>query len=463
MLKIYNTLSKKEEEFKPIKDGSVGMYSCGPTVYNYAHIGNLRSYVFADILKRTLSYHDLAVTHVINITDVGHLVSDGDDGDDKMTKALKRENLPMTLESMKEIALKYEQAYLEDLEKLNIIPANHFPRATDHIEEDIEIIKKLEEKGFVYKTSDGLYFDTSKDSNYGKLGGLSDENVARVEVNNEKKNPRDFALWKFSAKGGSAFGGNPLGWKTPWGKGFPGWHIECSGMSMKYLGEHFDIHTGGIDHIAIHHNNEIAQSENATGKEYVNYWVHNNFLNVDNQKISKSLSNDIYLSTLEEKGFSAIDYRYFLLQANYQSLVNFTWEALEASKNALKKLKNAYLLLGSDMGVINHDFKKRFTEELDKNLNTAGALAVLWQLVHDEDMLLADKKATLIDFDKVLGLGMSMWTHDEIPEEVLQLAKERAQAKNAKDWPKADEIRDQIAKLGYEVLDKGEDFEIRKI
>ena len=454
MLKIFNTLKKEEQVFTPIEPGKVRMYSCGPTVYNYAHIGNLRSYVFADISKRTLQYENLEVKHVINITDVGHLVSDGDDGDDKMTKALKREGLPMTIEAMKSVALKYEAAFIEDLQKLNIKLPDQFPRATDHIAEDIEIINKLESKGFVYKTGDGLYFDTSKDGNYGTLGGLSDENVARVETNSEKKSPRDFALWKFN---------DELGWDTPWGKGFPGWHIECSGMSMKYLGEHFDIHTGGIDHIPIHHNNEIAQSENATGKQYVNYWLHNAFLNVDNQKISKSLGNDIYLRTLEEKGFSAIDYRYLLLQANYRYPINFTWESLEASQTALKKLKNVFLELGTDEGVINHAYTKRFMEEMDKNLNTPQALAILWQLVKDEDMLLADKKATLLDFDKVLGLGMDTWTRDEIPDEVLVLARERNTARLSKDWTKSDTLRDQITKLGYEILDKGEDFEIRKI
>lgn len=454
MLKIYNTLSKKEEEFKPISEGKVGMYSCGPTVYNYAHIGNLRSYVFADILKRTLKYEGLEVKHIINITDVGHLVSDGDDGEDKMTKALKREGLSMTVEAMKEVAEKYEKAYIEDLQKLNIILADKFPRATDHIAEDIEIIKKLEEKGFVYKTSDGLYFDTSKDSKYGALGGLSDENVARVETNNEKKNPRDFALWKFNSE---------LGWDTPWGKGFPGWHIECSGMSMKYLGEHFDIHTGGIDHISIHHNNEIAQSENATGQKYVNFWLHNNFLNVNDEKISKSLGNDVYLKTLEEKGFSPIDYRYFLLQANYRSPVNFTWESLEASQNALKKLKNNFLDLGTDMGVVSAHYKKVFTEALEDNLNTPKALAVMWELVNDKETLLADKRATLLDFDQVLGLGMDTWTRDEIPDEVLSLAHERNSARLSKDWAKSDELRDKIKSLGYEIKDLGEDFEVRKI
>lgn len=454
MLKIYNTLSKKEEEFKPIKEGYVGMYSCGPTVYNYAHIGNLRSYVFADILKRTLKYEGLEVKHVINITDVGHLVSDGDDGDDKMTKALKREGLPMTLDAMKTIAIKYEEAFVEDLKKLNIILPDVMPRATDHIAEDIEVIKKLEEKGFVYKTSDGIYFDTSKDEHYGMLGGLSQELEARIESNTEKKNPRDFAIWKFN---------DELGWDTPWGKGFPGWHIECSGMSMKYLGEHFDIHTGGIDHIPIHHNNEIAQSENATGKQFVNFWIHNAFLNIDNQKISKSLGNDIYLSTLLEKGFSPADYRYFLLQTNYQSLANFTWEALEAAQNAMKKLKNIFLDLGDDLGTINHAYKQRFVSSIEDNLNTPEALAVLWQLARDEEILLSDKKATLLDFDKILGLGMDKWIKDEIPEEVIKLVKERAEAKATKNWEKADEIRNKISSLGFEIKDKGEDFEIRRI
>lgn len=454
MLKVYNTLSKKEEEFKPIASGKALMYSCGPTVYNYAHIGNLRSYVFSDILKRALSYENFSVKHVLNITDVGHLASDSDDGEDKMTKALKREGLPMTLEAMKEVALKYEKAFIDDLKKLNVILPDFMPRASEHIEEDIEIIRKLEEKGFTYITSDGIYFDTSKDENYGALGGLSEEHVARIETNSEKKNPRDFALWKFNSE---------LGWETPWGKGFPGWHIECSGMSMKYLGEHFDIHTGGIDHIPIHHNNEIAQSENATGKPFVNFWLHNNFLNIENEKISKSLSNDIYLKDLEEKGFTPIDYRYFLLQANYRSLVNFTWESLEAAQNALKKLKNIYLSLGEDLGTISASYKQRFTDAIEENLNTPAALSVLWEMARDENMLLADKKTTLLDFDKVLGLRMETWVRDAIPENILILARERNVARLSKDWTKSDELRDKIKDLGYEIKDLGEDFEIRKI
>jgi cysteinyl-tRNA synthetase len=454
MLRIYNTLGKKEEEFIPIKTPEVGMYSCGPTVYNYAHIGNLRSYIFSDILKRTLQYEGLKVKHVINITDVGHLVSDGDEGEDKMTKALKREGLPLTIEAMKEVANKYEKAFVEDLKDLNIELPDVMPKASENIDEDIKIISSLEKNGFVYKTSDGLYFDTSKDSNYGALGGLSDENESRIEANSEKKKPRDFALWKFNSE---------IGWNSPWGQGFPGWHIECSGMSMKYLGHHFDIHTGGIDHIAIHHNNEIAQSENATGEKYVNFWIHHNFLNVDNQKISKSLNNEIYLKDLMAKGFSPIDYRYFLLQANYRSLINFTWESLEASKNALKKLKNIYLGLGDDIGTVKANYKKEFIESLEDNLNTSEALSILWQLAREEDILLADKKATMLDFDKVLGLGMDTWIPDIIPPEVMTLAKDRAKAKIEKDWAKSDEIRQKIKDLGYEIKDLGEDFEVRKI
>ncbi len=454
MLKIYNTLTKEEEEFKPIEAGKVGMYSCGPTVYNYAHIGNLRSYVFADILKRTLQYEGFEVKHVINITDVGHLVGDGDDGDDKMTRALKREGLPLTIEAMKEVALKYEEAFKEDLAKLNIIIPDEMPRASEHIAEDIEIIQKLERKDFTYVTSDGVYFDISRDAKYGALGGLSNEHEGRIETNSEKLNARDFALWKLNPE---------LGWESPWGKGFPGWHIECSGMSMKYLGEHFDIHTGGIDHIPIHHNNEIAQSENATGKKYADRWLHNAFVNIDNQKISKSLENEIYLSTLEEKGFSPIDYRFFLLQANYRYPINFTWEALESNHTALKKLRNIFLGLGDDAGAINHAYTKRFIEEMEKNLNTSGALAVLWQLAHDAEMLNADKRTTLLDMDRVLGLGMDTWVAEEIPSEITQLVRERAEAKAAKDWTRADELRDQITSLGFEVLDKGEDFEVRKI
>lgn len=465
MLKLYNTLTKKEEVFEPIEPGRVRMYSCGPTVYNFAHIGNLRSCVFADIVKRTLQYEGLEVKHVMNITDVGHLVSDLDDsGEDKMTKALKREGLPLNMEAMKGLAIKYEKVFLEDIKKLNCIPAQDYPRASDHIAEDIEIIKKLEEKGFTYKTSEGLYFDTSKDALYGMLGGLSKESKERIEENTEKKNQKDFALWKFSDPDGSApSGGNPLGWESPWGKGFPGWHIECSAMSMKYLGEHFDIHTGGIDHIPIHHNNEIAQSENATDKKFVNVWLHHNFVNINNEKIAKSLNNEYYLKDIESRGYSPLDYRYFLLSGNYRSLINFTWDGLEAAQKALKKLKNIFLDCGEDVGAVAAYYKSAFTKALEDNLNTSEALAVLWQLARDEQILLADKKATLLDFDKVLGLGIDTWTRDEIPAEVMELVKKRALAKAEKNWPEADEIRNKISELGYEILDKGDDFEVRKI
>ena len=448
MLKLWNTLSKSEVEFKPITAGKAGMYSCGPTVYGMPHIGNYRAFVFADTLKRTLQYSGFDVKHVMNITDV----------EDKIVRDSKAAG-----KSLKDFTQFYTDEFHRECANLNILPPTVESLATEHIGEMVTMIETLLSKDIAYKGEDGsIYFNIKKDPNYGKLSGLdlTKSDAAQSRIKNDeydKENAQDFALWKaWDENDGEVF------WETSLGKGRPGWHIECSAMSMKYLGNHFDLHTGGIDLQFPHHENEIAQSECATGETFVNYWLHNGHILIDGKKMSKSLKNDYRLADLGEKGFSPTDYRYFLLQGNYRSLINFTWEALEASQNALKKLKNIFLSLGNDDGAVNHGFTQRFAEALENDLNTAEGLAVLWQLARDEEMLNADKKATLLDFDRVLGLGMASWAKDEIPTEVLELARARNTARLAKDWSKSDELRGQITKLGFEILDKGEDFEIRK-
>lgn len=455
MLKIYNTLSKKEEEFKPIEEGKASIYSCGPTVYGMPHIGNYRAFFFADILKRTLTYFGFEVKHVRNITDV----------DDKMIRAANEAG-----KNLKDFTAPFLEGFKNESLKLNIIPPDVEPFATDHIEEMVVMIEKLLEKGVAYKSEDGsVYFAIDKYDDYGKLSHLDKTKVGKSRIKNDeydKESVQDFALWKaWDEDDGEVFWepANIVGRTTPLGKGRPGWHIECSAMSTKYLGNHFDIHTGGIDLIFPHHENEIAQSQCSTGETFANYWMHNGHILIDGKKMSKSLKNVYLLKDLEDKGFSPIHYRYFLLSGNYRNLINFTWEALEASANAVKKLKNIYLGLGEDVGAISAYYKSEFTKALEDDLNTPEALAVLWQLARDEDILNADKKATLLDFDKVLGLGMESWIQDEIPKEVMDLVRERLSAKADKDFEKADTIREQIKSLGYEVLDKGEDFEVRKI
>lgn len=458
MLYFYNTLSGKIEEFKPLDPGEVRMYNCGPTVYNYAHIGNLRSYVFADTLRRVLEYSGLNVKQVINITDVGHLVSDGDEGEDKISLGAQREG-----KTAFEVAQFYTDAFLDDLERLNIeTEGTTFPRATEHIDDQIALIQKLEEKGYTYTTSDGVYFDTSKFPAYGKLGNINLKGLkegARVEANPEKRNLTDFALWKFSPKEAK----REMEWKSPWGTGFPGWHIECSAMSMKYLGESFDIHTGGIDHIPTHHQAEIAQSEAATEKQYVKYWLHNEHLRVNGQRISKSLGTSILLSELIEKGYSPLAYRYFLLLSHYRTPSNFTWEGLEAAETALKRLRHAVAELRAvaGEGVVRTSYTKEFMEALGEDLNTAQALAVVWKLVKDDTVSASDKFTTLQEFDMVLGLDLDK--EEEIPEEITTLLEAREHARASKDYAESDRLRDQIRELGYMVEDRDSGQIVRKI
>ncbi len=452
---LFNTLTKKKEEFIPLSQGAVGMYSCGPTVYDFVHIGNLRAFLFTDIVHRALLYAGFSVMQVMNITDIGHLSSDADTGEDKMMKGLTREGLPVTNDGKKILADKYTEAFVNDAHALNILPPDTMPRASEHIEEQITLIKRLEEKGLTYTTSDGVYFATSKYPAYGKLGGLSeaDESVARVSANVEKENARDFALWKFN---------NEIGWESPWatpenkqGKGFPGWHIECSAMSMKYLGETFDIHTGGIDHIPVHHNNEIAQSEGATGKEFVRFWLHNAFLNVSDEKIGKSLGNQITLRDITEKKIDPLVFRYLVLGAHYRSSLNFTWEALAAAETALTRLRENISSL-PDGGSFSSKYKQQFDDALFDDLNTPQALAVLWDMLRDETVTPSDKKETARLFDTVFGLSMDAKENISISEDVQKLLTDREEARSKKDWARADEIRIHIEEAGFTVKDTDE-------
>jgi cysteinyl-tRNA synthetase len=450
--KLYNTLTRKKEVFKPIRKGKVGLYSCGPTVYWYQHIGNLRTYIFSDILKKTLIFNYFKVNQVMNVTDVGHLTSDADTGEDKMETAASKEG-----KTAEEIANYYLKIFKEDFKKLNILEPDIWCKATEHIKEQIDLIKKLERKGFTYKTSDGIYFDTSKLKNYGKLAKLNIEGLQagkRVGLG-EKKNKTDFALWKFSEKPGI----RKQEWKSPWGIGFPGWHLECSAMSMKYLGEHFDIHTGGIDHIPVHHTNEIAQSEAVTGKRFVNYWLHGNFLTSKGEKISKSKGGLYTISELEEKGFDALDFRYLCLTTHYRKSLNFSMKLLKSSKESYTRLKNIVSGIEDD-GKSNNNYLKEFKEAINDDLNLPEALQVLWKLVRDKNA--KGKLETIKEMDKVFGLDLLKKEKIKTPKEVKELVKEREKARKEKDWKKSDKLRDKINKLGYSLNDTKEGVVIKR-
>ncbi len=449
MLKFYNTLTKEKEEFIPKEEGKVSFYSCGPTVYNYPHIGNYRSYIFADILKRTLTYLGYEVKHIMNITDI----------DDKTIRDSQKAG-----KSLKEFTEFYTLEFTKDLAKLNIIPPTTFTKATNYIDKMVEIILKLIEKGYAYKSTDGsIYFDIKKFPNYGKLSNLvleeQKENASgRIKTDEyDKENAQDFALWKaYDESDGEVF------WETSLGKGRPGWHIECSAMSIANLGNSLDIHTGGVDNIFPHHENEIAQSECYTGEKFVNYWMHNEWVLVDNKKMSKSENNFYVLKDLIDKGIDPIAYRFWLLMANYRTRVNFVWEALEASQIALKRLYRLYLELGDEIGVIDPNYQKAFKERISDDLNTPLALSLLWDLVKDPNLSNADKKATILDFDKVLGLDFESVVLDEIPSEIIALAEERQKAKQDKNYSLSDELRNKISSLGYEIKDTNDGYKINK-
>jgi len=456
VLKIYNTLTRKIENFKPLRNKKAGIYSCGPTVYWYQHIGNLRSYIFSDILKRVLKYNGFEVRHVMNITDVGHLTSDADQGEDKIEKAAKKEG-----KTAKEISEFYWKIFKEDFEKLNIKEPDVWCKATEHIKEQIDLIKKLEKKGYTYKTGDGVYFDTSKFKKYGELAGLKKQKIKagkRVALK-EKKNPTDFALWKFSPSAGSGQAKRQQEWKSPWGIGFPGWHLECSAMSMKYLGKSFDIHTGGQDHISIHHTNEIAQSEAATGKKFVNFWLHGAFLTFRGEKVSKSKGGLYTVSQLGEKGFNPLAYRYFCLTAHYRTPLDFSLESLDGAKNSYQRLKNIVRELENDKK-INKKYLADFENAINDDLNMPKALSILWNFLRDKKA--EGKIKTTEKMDKIFGLGLLEKEETKIPERIKKLADERKKRREEKNWGKADELRKEIEKQGYRVEDTAKGQKIKK-
>lgn len=445
-IQLYNTLTRKKEVFNPIKKSRVTLYTCGPTVYNYAHIGNLRTFIFEDVLKRTLLYNHYKVKHIMNITDVGHLTSDSDTGEDKIEIGAKREK-----KTAWQVADFYTKAFLKDIEKLNILPATKYPKATAHIKEMLDLIKILEKKGFTYKTSDGIYFDTSKLKDYGKL---DPKNIAglkagkRIDIKG-KKTPTDFALWKFSPKNQK----RQMEWPSPWGKGFPGWHIECSAMALKYLGKTLDIHCGGMDHIQVHHTNEIAQSEAATGKPFGNYWLHSVFLVLKDKKMAKSTGNIITLESLEKMNFSPLAYRYLLLTAHYRTPLTFTYEALESAQNAYNNLKEKLQDLKHYPGkkqnkILIKEYKHFFLEAINNDLDTPHALSLLWRVLKEQNLSNKAKYDLLIDFDQVLGLKLKEVTSRKIDSQIKKLIKERERARKKRNYKKADEIRKELSGLG---------------
>ena len=448
-MQIYNTLTKKKEEFKPIKDKEVGLYTCGPTVYDYDHIGHAWNYFNSDILRRVLEYNGYKVKHVMNITDVGHMTSDADEGEDKLEKGAKREG-----KTPWEIAEFYTKIYLENRKKMNFLEPQIICKATEHIPEMIKLNKKLVEKGFAYETADALYFDVAKFPNYGQLSGNTLKQLkagSRIDVNPNKKNPYDFALW---VKAVGKHKSHIMVWDSPWGKGFPGWHIECSAMSMKYLGEHFDIHTGGEDNIFPHHECEIAQSEAATGKKFVNYWFHTRFLMVEGHKMSKSLNNFYRLQDLEKKGLSPLALRYLFLNAHYRSQLNFTWKSLEAAQLGLERLRRQILNLGKKKGRLDKKFKNKFIEKINNDLNVPQALALVQEILKTK-LDNKDKLATILDFDKVLGLKLDNLKTEkiEVPKEIKKLVRQREQARKKQDWDEADALRNKIKEAGFFVED----------
>ncbi|NLL67309.1 MAG: cysteine--tRNA ligase [Clostridiaceae bacterium] len=452
-MKFYNTLTRQKEDFVPIKENKVAMYSCGPTVYNYAHIGNLRTYIFMDILRRTLKYNGYELLNAMNITDVGHLVSDEDEGEDKMVKgAREQQKTPW------EIAEYYTDVFMKDIGALNIEKPEIIPKATDHIQEMINFVQGLLEKGYAYETSDGIYFDISKFDEYGKLSRLNlEEQIAgaRVEVNDEKRHPADFALWKKAPKE------HIMQWESPWGMGYPGWHIECSAMGRKYLGDRFDIHTGGVDHIPVHHENEIAQSEALLGKPAVNYWMHGEFMMVNNGKMSKSLGNTYTISDLRDKGFNPLAFRYMCLNAHYRNKLNFTWDVMQASQVSYDRFIEGALQHRDGTAEIPKDvlnsFLADFEDSINDDLNIPKALGIAWNMVRYSNKS-KDIYELLLKMDTIFGLGIkdSEKKSEEITEldaEVERLIEQRQQARKDKNWKLSDEIRDKLKDMGIELQD----------
>jgi len=445
-MKIYNTLAREKQEFQPLQDRTVRIYSCGPTVYSYAHIGNMRTYVFMDILRRALKWNGYTLQHCMNITDVGHLTDDADDGEDKMVKGAREQK-----KTPWEIAEQYTQVFFQDIQALNIEKPEYIARATDHIGEMISFVQGLIDKGYAYFTSDGIYFDISKFEGYGKLSRISLEDQlagARVEVNDEKRHPADFALWKNAPRE------HIMKWESPWGLGYPGWHIECSAMARKYLGDLFDIHTGGVDHIPIHHENEIAQSEGLLGHKAVNYWMHGEFMLVDGGKMSKSLGNTYTLAQLKERGFAPVHFRYFCLNAHYRNKLNFTWDGMEAAKTAYDRLVNAVQAhksgAGEEPGELSGLFAQ-FEEAVNDDLNVPKALGVVWSMARLSEKSRAVYDA-IIRCDAILGLDLDKEPalKDEISldAEIEAMIEARQAARKSRNFAEADRIRDQLKAQG---------------
>lgn len=471
-LRLYNTLGRAIQDFQERQKGEVGLYTCGPTVYNYAHIGNLRTYLFEDTLRRTLEYLGYSVNHVMNITDVGHLTDDADEGEDKMLKSSREKGM-----SVWEIADFFTEAFFADTDALNILRPTVTCRATDHIQEMTDLIRKLEERGYTYTAGGNVYFDIEKLDDYGKLALLDRQSLragARIMVDDNKKNPHDFVLWFTNSK----FEHQAMLWDSPWGRGYPGWHLECSAMSMKYLGEQFDIHCGGIDHIPVHHTNEIAQSEAATGKPWVGYWLHGEFLIMDKGKMSKSKGGFITLNSLVEQGYEPLDYRFFLLQAHYRSQLTFNLEALDNARSARKNLVERIRELKTpaegetrdtvrktELSATAAGYLERFEEHLSSDLNLPRALAELWGTLKDPRLRASEKLTVCSEMDRVLGLdiGDIPLPESSLEDRHMELIREREEARAAKNYQRADEIREILLESGILLKDTPQGTRWKKV
>jgi cysteinyl-tRNA synthetase len=459
-LMLYDNYAREQRRFEPLVAGAAGLYTCGPTVYDYQHIGNFRTFLFEDLLKRVLEWNAYAVRHVMNITDVGHLTSDADTGEDKMEQGARR-----TGKTAWEIAQLYTDAFIDDMARLNIEMPSVLTRATDHIQDQIEFIVDIEKNGFTYRTSDGIYFNTSLQPDYGFLARLDKAGLEagkRVELG-EKKSITDFALWKFSAPGEH----RQMEWKSPWGIGFPGWHIECSAMAQKYLGDFFDIHCGGEDHIPVHHTNEIAQTEARVGTRLANFWMHAYFLLSNDAKMAKSAGEFLRLQSLIDRGYDPLAYRYLCLTAHYRTQLNFTWEALDAAAKGLDRLRNGAFALGEfDANFAEPDpgYRERFTAEVNDDLNLPRALALGWEVLRG-NLAAGTKKATLLDFDRVFGLGLGLWSpkSESIPESIAALAAARAAARASRQWAEADRLRAEIQAAGWEMEDRADGYSLKRV
>ena len=460
-INFYNTLTKNKEEFKPLEGNTVRIYSCGPTVYKDATIGNMKSYIFMDTLRRVLKYNGYDLKHAMNITDVGHLVSDADEGEDKMLKAAREEK-----KTPLEIAAYYTEKFLQDFDRLNIDRPEIICKATEHINDMMNFVKKLLENGYAYETSTAIYFDVSKLDNYGILSGIDlrkQKAGARVEIDEEKRNPYDFALWIKAPEN------HIMKWESPWGLCYPGWHIECSAMSNKYLGEQFDIHTGGIDLVPTHHENEIAQSKGCTGKVPAKFWMHCEFLLIDGGKMSKSLGNTYTVQDLIDKGYDPLSYKMLCYTSHYRNKLNFTWEGLSNAQNSLIKLKEGYAKHKEGTENIEETviegYKEKFLEAINDDLNMPVAMSVIWDIIKNpkKSKQLAD---LLLSFDKVLGIKIDEkieQKEEEIPQEILELVEQRKIARQEKNWALSDELRDKIKELGYAVKDSKDGMTLEKL